>query len=311
MIIKEYKISIIKLVKFMIIFCIVDFTLGMVSKQIFFSQQTGKYARSTHAIKNTEAKILIFGSSHAHRHYIPEVFEKELGKTCYNAGAEGQQLLYHTALQSMIVNRTKPELVILNIDEDFLYYSKEAYDRLSDLHPYYTGYKDILKPILSLESELIDIKMFFNAYQTNSTIMHAIRYYIAPQVDYKGYRPLFGKINPSKTVINEKESKINSAEDIDQNFVTALQTFIDTAKKNDIKLIFVTSPAFNRVDHSRNTSFTNIKSIAEKENILFYDYFNSLKFINKPELFHDPSHLNDDGARLFMRDLIREIRKSE
>lgn len=311
MIKKEYKESLIKLGKFLVIFLIADFALGMISKQLFFSQETGKYARSTYAIQETDAKVLIFGSSHAHRHYVPEVIEKELQKSCYNAGAEGQQLLYHVVLQKMIVKRIKPELIILNIDEDFLYYSKEAYDRLSDLYPYYSDHREDLKPILGLQSKLIDFKLFFNGYQTNSTIMHVIRYYASPQIDYKGYRPLFGKIKPSKNIKEEAQSEIEKGiEDIDQNFVTALHTFIATARANDIKLVFVTSPTFNTVNHLANISFNTIKNIAEKENVLFIDYFNAPQFINKPQLFHDPSHLNNDGARLFTRDLIHQIKKN-
>ncbi|WP_103068553.1 hypothetical protein [Aquimarina sediminis] len=309
---KEYTKSFIKLGKFIIIFLIADLVLGVISKQLFFSQETGKYARANHAINKTDAKVLILGSSHAHRHYVPEVIEEELKVSCYNAGAEGQQLLYHAALQKMILKRTKPELLILNIDEDFLYYSKEAYDRLSDLHPYYSDHGDVLQPILGLQSKLVDFKLFFNAYQTNSTIMHVLRYYASPQIDYKGYRPLFGKIKPSVGSIDEKESDNKDKKgEIDQNFVTALHSFITTARDNNIKLVFVTSPTYKPVDHSTNESFTHIKAIAEKEKVPFLDYFNAGQFTSIPELFHDPSHLNDDGARLFTRDLAKQLKKSQ
>ncbi|TSE04842.1 DUF1574 family protein [Aquimarina algiphila] len=309
MIKKEYKTSLIKLGKFLVIFLIADFALGIISKQLFFSQETGKYARSTYAIQETDAKVLIFGSSHAHRHYVPEVIEKELQTSCYNAGAEGQQLLYHVALQKMIVKRIKPELIILNIDEDFLYHSKEAYDRLSDLHPYYSEYRDDLEPILGLQSKLVDFKLFFNGYQANSTIMHVIRYYASPQLDYKGYRPLFGKVKPSKSIKEETQSKIEKGvEDIDQNFVTALHTFIATAKDNNIDLVFATSPTYLIVDHTTNASFIRIKAIAEKENIPFLDFFNDQQFTGKPMLFHDSSHLNDDGAKLFTKNLADQIK---
>ncbi|MBG6133659.1 hypothetical protein IWQ47_005131 [Aquimarina sp. EL_43] len=310
MIRKEYKTSLIKLGKFLVIFLIVDFALGMISKQLFFSQETGKYARSTYAIQETNAKVLIFGSSHAHRHYVPEVIETELKKSCYNAGAEGQQLLYHMALQKMIIKRMEPELMILNIDEDFLYHTKEAYDRLSDLHPYYSDYRDDLKPILGLQSKLVDFKLFFRGYQTNSTIMHVIRYYASPQLDYKGYRPLFGKVKLSKHINEEVQSKIEKGvEDIDQNFVAALQMFIAIAKDHNIDLVFVTSPTYFTVDHSMNTSFNRIKTIAEKENIPFVDFFNDQQFMGKPTLFHDPSHLNNDGAKLFTKKLADQIKK--
>ncbi|WP_106794562.1 hypothetical protein [Aquimarina sp. Aq78] len=307
MIKKEYKLALIKLVKFIVILLITDFVLGAISKQVFFSQETGKYARSTHAINETNAKVLVLGSSHAHRHYVPKVFEEELNTSSYNAGAEGQQLLYHAALQKMILKRTTPDLIILNIDEDFLYTSKEAYDRLSDLHPYYANHRRELKPILGLKSKLIGFKLFFRSYQTNSTIVHAIRYYASPQIDYKGYRPLFGKVKPSDStdeiLLNEEDKKI------DQNFVKVLRDLIATAKNKKVNLVFVTSPTLQHVDNSKNISFTTIQEIAKKENIPLVDFFNSKQFVSQYKLFHDTSHLNNDGAELFTKLLADKIKR--
>lgn len=305
---KEFKISFFKIVKFIIIVLIVDFTVGSISQKIFYSQKTGKFARTTHAIKETEADVLIFGSSHAHRHYVPEVFEKELNKISYNAGAEGQQLLFHTALQEMVLKRRTPEIMILNIDDSFLYQSQVAYDRLSDLHPYYEEYNEELKPILEKKSSLVDLKLFFKSYQTNSTIIHALRYYISPQIDYKGYRPLFGKITPKKVQVSNSQDVIKEyVEIIDENFVEALKTFIANAKQKGVHLIFVTSPTFDAKNYSNNESFLTIKDIASKEEIPVLNLFNDEQFLNKPNLFHDPSHLNDKGARLFSKRLADSI----
>ncbi|MCK8520575.1 hypothetical protein M0D21_03285 [Aquimarina sp. D1M17] len=305
----NFKISISKIVKFVIIILVIDFALGYVARQLFFSQETGKYARSTHAIEHTDAKVIILGSSHAHRHYVPEVFENELKTTCYNAGAEGQQLLYHSVMQKMILKRTKPDVLVLNIDEDFLYSSKEAYDRLGDLHPYYGDHKDELRPVLKLQSKLVDVKMFFKSYQTNSTLVHVFRYYLSPQVDYKGYRPLFGKVNPEK--LNGSNEEHKSKQVIDSNFVNAFKSFIKTAKDNNVRLVLVTSPALLEVDHSKNESFNKIKEIANDKNVMFVDFFNDKQFVNQYKLFHDPSHLNDDGARLFSRLLSERIRQEK
>lgn len=308
MIKKEYKISAIKTLKFVCIFLIADFVFGSIASQIFFSQKTGKYARATHAIKETNAKMLVFGSSHAHRHYVPKVFEQELNIECFNAGAEGQQLLYHTALQNIILKRTKPEFIILNIDENFLFKSKSAYDRLSDLHPYYRDNRKELKPILGLKSKWIDFKLFFKSYQMNSTIVHAVRYYISPQKDYQGYRPLFNKIKPEDILTNDPDKVKEYVELIDDNFVDALKSFITNAKNKDIRLVFVTSPTFNSVDHSKNESFIKIKEIAIKEGVPLIDFFNSKQFMNKRELFHDFSHLNNDGAELFTKELSNQLK---
>jgi len=305
---KEYKLVVIKIIKLVFIILIVDFSLGYISKQLFYSQKTGKYARSTYAIKKTEAEILIFGSSHAHRHYIPEIFEKELQQRCYNAGAEGQQLLYHSSLQKMILKRYTPQIMILNIDADFLYQFEESYSRLSDLHPYYTEYSEELKPTLELRSRFVDVKLFFNSYQVNSTIMHIIRYGISAQVDDMGYRPLFGVMNNDDN--DEKEEELGIINEIDINFEKALLIFIENTKQNNIKLYFVTSPTYKLKDHSKNKSFNRIKQIVKDEEIPFIDLSNDPRFISKGELFHDVSHLNKKGAILFTQYVINDIKQS-
>ena len=75
----ELKYLLLKSLKFIIILVIIDFAFGFFAKQIYFNQKTGKQYRITNSIKKTEnSKVFIFGSSHAFRHYIPNIFEKEL-----------------------------------------------------------------------------------------------------------------------------------------------------------------------------------------------------------------------------------------
>lgn len=303
---KEHKSSLLKMIKFCIIFLIIDFSLGYIVKELFYSQKTGKYARATYAIKDTQADILVFGSSHAHRHYIPDILEKELKQSAYNAGAEGQQLLYHTALQEMVLKRYTPETIILNIDDDFLYKFEEAYSRLGDLHPYYGEHKNELKEVLGLRSKFVNFKLFFKSYTANSTIVHVIRYAAAPQIDYKGYRPLYGKLKPAQAVSDNDEKR---EEVIDQNFIAALETFATNAKMNNIELFFVTSPSYFKKKYKTNDSFNKIQEIATNERIPLINFYNAKEFLSKKELFHDTSHLNKEGATIFMKLLSERIKE--
>ena len=303
---KEIKKFLINIALFVIILVFIDFVLGSITQKIFFSQKTGKYARATYAIKEADENIIVLGSSHAHRHYVPEVFKQEIGKTAFNAGAEGQQLLYHFGLLKMILKKeSKPDLIILNIDDYFLYDTPVAYDRLNDLHPYYGEYRDELYPILKLNSDFVDLKLFFKGYQTNSTLVHALRYYASPQTTLNGYRPLYGKV--TKESLNSMTIFKEHTEKIEGDFVWALKELIKTAKSNDVKLIFVTSPNVLEKDLKGNKSFNKIKQIAKEGEILFLDYYNDKRFLNQYDIFHDISHLNDDGARLFTKILSKDL----
>jgi hypothetical protein len=310
---KEYKIFFVKLMKFMILFLIIEFTLGVATQKIFFSQQSGKYSRIDYSIREDQSDILVMGSSHANRHVVPELMEDKTRMTCYNAGVQGQQLIFNLALQQMILKRHKPHTIILNLDRNWLYESQEAYDRLSDLYPYYWEYRDELHEILSLHSKFIKFKLLFHAYQTNSTIIHALKYYYIPQTDYQGYMPLFDKMGkPQETADMADDTIAVNVEipHIDSNFVKAYKAFITNANNQGVHLIFVVSPyVYGDYGEPNNESLKTLFQIAIDNNVPVIDYTEDKNFVGNYELFSDPTHLNNDGARLFTRLLADTIQR--
>jgi len=297
----EFKRLLKRSVLFLLVFFLIDFSFGYVAKKIFFSQETGKYARLTHSIQKVSSEILIMGSSHANRHYVPDILEKELNMTSYNAGVQGQQIIFHTALQRMILKRHNPKLIILNIDESWMYESPESYERLADLYPYYWDYKTELEPILSLNSDFINFKLLFRSFQTNSTIVHAVKYFFQPQKDFKGYRPLHQQMKkPLSEVKNTNNSKTEKEKVIDRSFVNMFEEFIKNAEAHDVNLIFTLSPhLYNDNRLKSDKSLKLMKSIAFEHDIPLIDFSDDRTFIEQYHLFNDPNHLNNDGAIIF------------
>jgi len=303
----ETKLFFIKATKFILIIIVVDFVLGLFANHIFQSQKTGQYARINHIAQDTSAKVIITGSSHAIKHYVPEVFDSVLGIETYNAGANGQKLIYAYAIQKIILKKRAPELIILNIDEDWLYISDIAYKRFSVLYPFYNEHKDVLKPILDQESKFSNYKLLLNSYRNNSTIVHIIKYFLIPQKDYKGYMPLFSTMAKS---VNSTELQLKgeyTSEEVDPNFVLILENLISSAKDKNVRLLFVISPKFTKVNLTENASYNKIIEIVNKQKIPLYDFQNDSIFKGKHELFYDATHLNDKGARLFSRKLAEKI----
>lgn len=305
---KTIAYTALKALKFLAIFIVVDLLFGTLAKQLYFGQETGKQARITHSIKDTESDIVIFGSSHANRHYVPGVFEETLGKSCYNAGVQGQGILFHDALQKIILQRTEPELVVLNIDDIWLYENKGNYDRLSDFYPYYWDYRDILKPVLDLNTKLTDVKMMFKAYQYNSTLVHALRYMLAPQKDFDGYLPLKGVIKGPAPKEDHADDDPYQPPPLDPNFIAAYKSFIATSKAHKTKLLLVLSPWHEKNDLSGNPSMALLREIAKSEDVPLLDLYNDPRFVDHDELFNDRSHLNDEGARRFSKIVAEYIK---
>lgn len=291
----SYKTLIVKSIKFLLCLIFLDVVIGNLAGFLFYSQQSGKYERITTSMEEATGDLLIFGSSHANRNYVPETFEETLNLSCYNAGVQGQKILFHSTLQEIMLNRFSPKVILLTLDPNWLYHSQKTYDLLADLHPYYWKYKQSINPVIALKSKYEPWKMFSNAYRYNSTIVHIIKYFFIPQEDYKGYRPLYGtallpEVNPEDIPLVKKE------EALDSNFIKALTQFTERAISKDIKVVFAISPRYNRVDYSQNESFIKIKSIAKQYKIPFYDYLFHDAFLNQPDLFYDAIHLNHKGA---------------
>lgn len=308
---KDRLLFFLKTIKFIVALLVVDLICGYFANQIFNSQETGKYSRIQQVVEKNKVDVIVLGSSHAIRHYIPQVIDSILNKKSYNAGAEGQQLIYHYALQQMILKNKSPELIVMNIDEDWLYTSDIARRRLSDLYPFYYDYRDVLSPIITEKSKAMGYELLLNSYRNNSTIVHILRYYVAPQKDYSGYRPLFGKMS-----VPENLSKIDlkgeySSDEIDMSFVFLLEQFIDSAKNKNVDLVFTISPKPIPLDLQHNKSFQKIKDIAKKKDVPLYDYHKSPFFIGKYELFHDASHLNNKGAKLFTEQVFTQVLGNE
>ncbi|MCF8459911.1 MAG: hypothetical protein K9G46_04245 [Flavobacteriales bacterium] len=285
--------------KFIAVLLVVDFGLGTIAERLYFSQTTGKQARIIASLNFNDSELLVLGSSHANRHYVPEVFENLLGFKSYNAGVQGQRLLFTSTLQKMILDRSKPKIIIVNIDNNWMQESQEAYDRLSDFHPFYWEYRKILLPVLNLKSTFVDLRMSSKAYRMNSTLVHMAFYFVKPQEAHNGYLPSYKKMALSTEVDSDGLSSNTEKPAIDTNFVTAFDEIIETSSFNEVKLVFVVSPTFHVPDKTESESMQIMVDRIKEKNLPFYDFRGDSAFMGKPNLFFDPAHLNHEGAVLF------------
>ncbi len=303
---------------FVLVLCAVDFLLGAALEKLFYLQRGGKYSRITRAIyQNSGTDVLVLGSSTAHRHYIPSIISDETRLTCYNAGTKGQRMIFNLALQESIYNHYKPKYIILNIDPKFLSDHKKQYEKLADLLPYYRKNRS-LEDILSKRSRFEKYKLISNLYPYNSTLAHIFYYLFTEQRDDDGFRPLRGTIKPrvkkksnvnTQPIINELET--GESETVDLESINAFKRFIDNCKKNGTHLILVTSPNFSGQNYSEEPSFTEIKRIANSNDIPFIDFSSHQEFSLNGQLFHDYQHLNERGAKKFTHLLADELKYQE
>jgi hypothetical protein len=299
-----YAYFFLKLFGLILLVFVIDFSAGKVLRHYYFKQQNGLLYRTTYAIEKTTEDVLIFGSSRANHHYHPEVFEKKLGKSYYNAGRDGHYNFYHYAVLQGVLKRYTPEIVILDFISGELKKDQESYDRLSSLLPYYKSHPEI-RPVAELKGPFEKYKLCSSIYPYSSLIFTIaagnMEFNKDRSGDIKGYVPLTNEWDqPIVTYNNPPEVNLDSVK------VKIFESFIKDCIQSKTKLYIVCSPYFHKSEYY-DPSVIKANEIAGKYNIDFFDFSRDTVFTNNGGLFSDVDHLNDKGARIFSEKLIDTI----
>lgn len=296
-----------KVLILLLLLVIIDQVVGAILKRLYFKQIAGLNYRTTYSIDSTQADILVFGSSRANHHYIPEIFEDSLKMSFYNTGRDGNTLLYSFAVFKSIINRYTPQIIILDINTDDLYYNKESYDRLSSLLPYYYEHPEI-QGIINLRSPYEKYKLLSAVYPYNSCLLTILignmEFNKKRKSDRKGYVPLFGNI---ERVQPSKENPIVNKE-FDNNRIKALQEIIYECDNQNVKLYIVFSPYYmSKI--VENETLKKVTKLTLNQKVTCYNFVNDMRFNGNAKYFKDASHLNNEGAILFSSILASCIKK--
>lgn len=283
---------------------LLDFGLGSFLRSQYFKAPVGKLYRVTYSLEKTNQDLLIFGSSRAYTHYVPDILEGAFGMTSYNVGRDAASILYSTAILRGVLKRYKPKIVILDIRHDDLEHKKQSYDMLSCLLPYYGTHPE-LRDILSQKSRFEKMKLLSRIYPFNShllTVLTARNTEIAAGwADDRGFVPQHGTWT---FPIETQDLSIRS--EIDEVMVRHYVEFIQLAKRNDIRLYAVISPIYKRLI-GRSKSLEIMKKICGDNRTWFFDYSQSPRYLQNASLFKDVNHLNDSGAAVFSKELCERI----
>jgi hypothetical protein len=299
----QVKHFFIKFVFIVLLLTLFDQSVGLVLRTLYFRQKSGEESQLTYVIDNMVADILIFGSSRANHHYVPEIFEKRLNKICYNTGKDGSYFLYSWAIFKAIIKRYNPKLVIFDIRPYEFGNIPAEYERMSILLPYYKKYPEI-RNVLNLRGPFEKLKNISAIYPYNSLIFQITRGSLnlrkSMDTDLKGYIPLFRIMNPGKI-----DTWNLSDIELDKNKLNALKDIISTCKEKKIKLVFVFSPMWKIVPKISCDEI--ITGICAEHGIDYINMSNDSLFLEHPEYFDDTSHLNNEGANVFSDLLIDRI----
>lgn len=279
----------------LVIVFVIDFAIGSVLRHFYFKQSSGMQYRTTYSMEETKADVLIFGSSRASHHYVPDVFESKLNMTYFNVGQDGNYIFYHYALLKTILKRYKPKVIILDIlNREFDPTEREAYERIAALLPYYKTHPEI-RPIVELKGFSEKLKLLSSIYPFNSSMLTIAigntEMNKQRKPNMKGYLPRYKKL----TEVGKWE--VPPAYVIDTVKLNAFVSFAKDCKDAGVPLYVVYSPTLVP-EGFKDLSLRKAKEVTALFGAKFLDFGTDTAFNFKPALFADAIHMNDDGARI-------------
>lgn len=275
---------------------VLDFAIGNTLRHYYFKQKRGPLYRSTYAIDSTKADMLVFGSSRAIHHYVPEVFESKLNTTFNNCGRDACNLIYSIAIASAMLDRYTPKHVVIELNPNEFSVSEEG--KLSPLLPYHDN--PTIHGFLKYNSKTEGVKLWSKMYPYNSMLVHIIAgdLSLAPPDD-KGYIALDGHMDYypipaySQTTINYDR-------------VNLLDKLLSRLHQKHVQTSLVISPIYASFAEP-DIQVSEVKKLVSKyDNVSFFNYENDPDFAHY-YLFKDGVHLNKIGATKFSEDLAAKL----
>lgn len=307
---KDIKKITIGVLSFCALLIAADWAVGTWSEKMYYKSKYGIYHRQIYSLTESQDEFMILGSSRAAHHYVPQIFEDSLGMSCYNAGSDGMCIYYHYGiLASRIQRGCPPKMVILEVlgtdavvSQGATFSLEAALDRYA---PHYGEFAEI-DSLFAFNGWKERVKLMSKTYRYNSKLVQTIKCNYIPWPEDRGYEALTGMMQVAEGVKVADVLATTSSEEpiIEERKLLYLQKFIDDCKAHNIQLVMCYSPYYGQ---SVPKSIRIIEGMAKKNDVPFMNYGDDVRFQN-PEYFQDAGHLNDTGARVYSKEIVRLLK---
>ena len=282
------------------LFFVIDRTLGLGLKYLYNQSNATDEYKISYSIETVQDPLLFFGSSRCLHHYVPAIFEKELGINCYNTADWGiKNIYYHYGLLGNILTRYTPKTIIFEIHPcDWLKIPFSGTERANSLAPY-CGMSDECDDMLKLSGKYWPY-LLSTVYRFSGSLPNLLTgKFGSMDRSLKGWKPMDGVMDTTGVKAEEYPFPVDTAR------VALLEKFIETCQQKGIQLIFVESPMYVC---SLQDVFKFPRELASKHHLQFIDHYRDSDFVGHADLFYDFGHLNRKGAEHYSDKIAKEIR---
>lgn len=278
----------------LILLVYIDVAFGYILDTCRHGAKSGPTSLMEDICERKEYSVVVFGSSRACHHYDAQMMSNTLNCEVVNAGLEGYGIITMYGILEMIVSRYIPDVVIYDVTPEYDYLVHSPGDLEKSIIP--------LKPFFNLpqiRALVADIsaseyyKLHSNLYRYNSISLTVVKDYMSPPsgVRYRGFVPMAGSFDGVKQLLEPV-----STVELHQIKGHYFHRFIELCQKHHISLCLAASP---RMGACETGIFDWCEKVAEENGIPFYNFYADETISTQWELFHDPAHLNKEGAQRY------------
>jgi hypothetical protein len=290
------KHKLIRVSVFVLILIVAEKLIGRICKKLYARSNQFEVSKLRYTIDSTREAILIFGSSRAEYHFIPEKIRNVTGLSSYNCGIGGADLLVSKIQLNEALKRSKPRFIIVEASPSSFFILNPEENR-KILLPFYD--KDTLIYNTLTENKTFEkIKFVSSIYPYNSTIASLLKGMIRENTDsLNGFKPATGLFDTSG--ITDMVNKTYSSPVLPEGSFTYLSQIVEICRKNNIRIVIVSAPVY-QVNKNHDEMVNQLQIFcSENQGVSYRDYTKNELTYKKKHLFKDNTHLNYDGARIF------------
>lgn len=286
---------------FLAIVVLLDIAYGLFCLNYRRTVKAGMTHLDNVAAYETEAEILIFGSSRARRNYDTEIITDSLGKTVFDCGYNSMGIEFMYPRLQQILKRYTPSMILYDITP--VYDIMKQKSNSSSIKPMKPFFHDSIFYHTIREMDFIEwIKCHSGSYRYHGELKRYIDDQTNKEKFINGYSPL----NGIKKVKFVKHNKMVP----DSAKLHLLENFIKLCREKNIELVFIISPYYKNDMGDQGAA---LRELVKPYNIPVYDHFNDTAFLNDTTLYWDEAHLNTKGAKMFtsmiMTDILSNMRQ--
>lgn len=245
-------------------------------------------------------EILILGSSRANHHYNCRLIADKFGKNVYNAGIDGTNLLYSRCVLQRVLERTIPDLVILELNVGCLFNGNTVDIKHCRL---FADTNTLFEQVVCKYD--MSQCLYINAYRYNSSILNILSNVFLRRnnrSDGNGFVPL---ANTNLYSGSDWEYRnINGT--LNKNTVDEFILILDIAKAYGFGLVVASSPV-RFMYNSDNTSTETVKHLCDEYGVIFLDNSQLPYFKKHDEYIKDANHLTGDGADVYTNYFLNQL----